>query len=47
MAQFCGICALARINAVHGTQWKQFRGELAETKRQQALAFRATRKEAV
>jgi hypothetical protein len=37
----CGICALVRINIAHKTRFKAFVGELAETKRKQALAFRA------
>lgn len=36
----CGICALAMVNASHGTHNKRFHGELAEDDRQRALNWR-------
>lgn len=36
----CGICALAMVNAVHGTKMKRFHGELAEEFRERAIAWR-------
>jgi len=36
----CGICALALLNSTHGTRYRTFESELAEAKRQQALAYR-------
>jgi len=36
----CGICALAAKNAVHGTNFKKFNGEITESLRQRAIAFR-------
>jgi hypothetical protein len=40
-APVCGICALEMVNAIHGTTMKKFRGEMAESFRQQALAARS------
>lgn len=45
MTMLCGICALERINAKHGTHYFEFYGDLHETRRKQAVAFRASRRE--
>jgi len=36
----CGICALERSNRIHGANRKHFDGSMAESLRQEAIAFR-------
>jgi hypothetical protein len=36
----CGICALARSNALHGDHRERFNGEIAESLRQRAIVYR-------
>ena len=36
----CGICALERLNVYHGVKLTKFRGEMAEAKRLDAIAWR-------
>ncbi len=38
--RLCGICALEFTNRMHGIKRKCFRGEIAESLRRRALAFR-------
>lgn len=40
----CGICALEITNELHGTNMKQFRGEMAEQMRQDCIAYRQREK---
>ncbi len=40
----CGICALAHLNAEHGTHYLTFHNARAEEKRQQAVAWRETKR---
>jgi hypothetical protein len=40
----CGICALDYTNRVHGTRRTHFQGEIAESLRVRAIAFRRKRK---
>jgi hypothetical protein len=37
---YCGICALARSNEIHGTNRKRFDGEIAEEHRRDAIQHR-------
>lgn len=39
-AMLCGICALDYTNRVHGTRRTHFQGEIAESLRVRAIAFR-------
>ena len=40
VAKLCGICALHIMNKIHGTNFKRFKGEAAETMRKRALTWR-------
>lgn len=39
----CGICALARVNKLHGTQTRRFHGQAADALRLAAIRFRRER----
>ena len=39
----CGICALARKNALHGTHFTEFTGEMAEYLRLEAVRYRGAK----
>ena len=39
-ARICGICALARKNSIHGSNFTEFGGEIAEEMRQGAIGWR-------
>lgn len=38
----CGVCALQITNAIHGTKWRSFQGEMAEEMRWLAADWRRT-----
>lgn len=40
----CGICALEITNHIHGIKRKKFGGEMAESLRQEAIAYNKKRK---